>query len=135
MPIPFRAAALALAALSLAGCQTVFDAVGVAVPLSASEARDYNGSYQGYIRPIAVKGPGCPVERGERVIMVGDGVLWYAYSPVVFFTSPVQYDGSIDATSGDTRMQGQVRGNHLEATVTSPNCKPQISMDFIENHS
>ena len=135
MPIPFRAAALCLAALSLAGCQTVFDAVGVAVPLSASESRDYNGSYQGVIRPVSTTGPGCPTERGERVIMVGDGVLWYAYSPIVFFTSPVQYDGSIDATSGDTRMEGQVKGNHLEAMVTSPTCKTQISMDFIENHS
>ncbi len=47
--------------------------------------------------------------------MVGDGVLWYAYSPVTLFTSPVSYDGTIDASSGTAHMTGRVRGNHLEA--------------------
>ena len=89
-----------LAALSLAGCQaasdtttaltrnsfgqTIFDAVGVTVPLSAGQLRIYNGSYQGYIRQVVANGPSCPTEHGEKVIMVGDGVLWYAYSPVIY---------------------------------------------------
>ena len=105
------------------------------MPLTAQEARDYNGSYQGTIRQVAAIGPGCPTEHGQKVIMVGDGVLWYAYSPVTLFTSPIQYNGTIDATSGPARMIGQVKGNHLDAMVTSPNCKTQISMDFILNHS
>ena len=135
MPMPFRSALFAAAALSLGGCQTTFDLVGVAVPLSASESRDFNGSYQGSIRQVAATAPGCPTEHGEKVIMVGDGVLWYAYSPVILFTSPVQYDGTIDATSGNARMEGRVQGNHLEATVTSPTCKTSLSMNFILNHS
>ncbi len=138
MPTPFRTAALAAAALSavsLGGCQTTFDLVGVAQPLSARESRDYNGSYQGDIRQVSATAPGCPKEHGEKVIMVGDGVLWYAYSPVILFTSPVEYDGKIDATSGNARMEGQVTGNHLNATVTSPTCKTTLSLDFILNHS
>ena len=139
MPMPFRLAVVALAAVSLCGCQesvsqTVFDAVGVTVPLTAGEARVYNGSYQGYIRRVVAKGPGCPNEPGERVIMVGDGVLWYAYSPVTFFTSPVQYDGKIDATSGDTHMVGQITGDQLHATVTSPMCETRINMHYVYNH-
>ena len=134
MPMPFRLAVFALAALPLCGCQTVFDAVGVTVPLSAGETRVYNGSYQGTIRRVSATAPGCPREPGERVIMVGDGVLWYAYSPVTFFTSPVQYDGTIDAASGDATMKGRIKGDHLEATVKSPHCESRISMDYIENH-
>ncbi len=63
------------------GCQTAFDLVGVATPLTAGESRQYNGSYQGRVRQISATGPGCPTENAERVIMVGDGVLWYAYTP------------------------------------------------------
>ncbi len=134
MPLPHRLAALALAALPLGGCQTVFDQVGVTVPLTAGEMRVYNGSYQGTIRQVAANGPGCPTEHGERVIMVGDGVLWYAYSPVIYFTSPVQYDGTIDATSGTAHMIGRVKGDRLEATVTSPTCETKLSMHYIYNH-
>ena len=128
-------AVLTATALLLGGCQTVFDAVGVAVPLTASEARAYNGSYQGQITQVSATGPGCPTEHGERVIMVGDGVLWYAYNPVTLFSSPVAYDGTIDAVSGDSHMTGQVVGDHLEATVKSPACQTQISMNYVFNHS
>ena len=150
MPKPSHAALALLAALSLAGCQTasdvttaatrnpvgqtVFDAVGVTLPLSAGRLHVYNGSYQGYIRQVAANGPGCPSERGEKVIMVGDGVLWYAYSPVIYFTSPVQFDGTIDATSGTAHMTGQVVGDHLGAMVKTPTCETRISMDYIGNH-
>ena len=132
---PFCTAIFAATALLLGGCQTTFDLVGVTVPLSARETRDYNGSYQGDIHQVIATGPGCPTENAERVIMVGDGVLWYAYTPVTLFESPVSYDGRIDATSGTSHMTGQVVGNHLQATVKSPNCETQLSMDYIYNHS
>ncbi len=135
MAKPLHAAILAAAALSLGGCQTVFDTVGVAVPLSASETRSYNGSYQGTITQVVASGAGCPTERGERVIMVGDGVLWYAYTPVTLFESPVNYDGTIDAVSGTSHMTGRVVGDHLDAMVKSPNCETKLSMDYIYNHS
>ncbi len=135
MAKPFCIAVSAAAALLLGGCQTTFDLVGVAVPLSASESRAYNGSYQGKITQVAATGPGCPTEHGERVIMVGDGVLWYAYTPVTFFESPVNYDGTIDAVSGTSHMTGRVVGNHLHATVKSPTCETDLSMDYIYNHS
>ncbi len=137
MGLPFRTAlttaAPLAAALLLGGCQTVFDAVGVTVPLSAGEMRVYDGSYQGRVRQVAA-GPGCPTEDGERVLMVGDGVLWYAYSPVTFFASPVRYDGVIEADSGDTHMTGAITGNHLEATVKSASCETKLSMNYIFNH-
>jgi hypothetical protein len=131
---PIHAAVFA-AALLLCGCQTAFNAVGVAVPLSASESRKYDGSYQGYVTPVSATGPGCPVEKGEKVLMVGDGVLWYAYNPTTLFSSAIAYDGSINATSGTATMTGKVVGNHLEATVTSPQCQTQISMNYLYNHS
>ena len=155
MPKPNHAAfavfaVLSIPALALGGCQTasdtttaatrssfgqtVFDLVGVTVPLTAGELRDYNGSYQGTVRQVVAKGPSCPTEHGERVIMVGDGVLWYAYSPVTYFTAPVQYDGTIEATSGAARMSGRVVGNHLGATVTTPECETRLNMDIILNH-
>ena len=130
----FRPAVAVFAMLLLGGCQTVFDAVGVAVPLSAQETRVFNGSYQGYVHQVSATGPGCPTEDAERVIMVGDGVLWYAYTPVTFFTTPINYDGTLDAMSGNTHMVGRVTGNHLEATVQSPTCKTRLSMDYVYNH-
>lgn len=133
MPMLRHLAALT-ALISLGGCQTSFDLVGVAVALSAGESRVYNGSYQGDITQVKANGPGCPREHGEKVIMVGDGVLWYAYSPVTFFTSPIGYDGRINALSGNTRMTGRVVGNHLDAVVKSPTCETRLSMDYILNH-
>lgn len=130
-----RTTAILVAATLLAGCQTTSDLVGVTVPLSAGEARAFNGSYQGDITQVSATGPGCPTEHGERVIMVGDGVLWYAYNPVTLFTSPVNYDGTIDAVSGVSHMTGRVVGDHLDATVKSPTCETQLSMDYIYNHS
>ncbi len=133
MALPFRTC-LAATILLLGGCQTVFDAVGVAVPLTASESRNYNGSYQGRVRQL-VSGPGCPTEDAERVVMVGDGVLWYAYSPVTLFASAIRYDGTIDDVSGNTHLTGRVEGDHLIAMVESPLCKTQLSMHFILNRS
>ena len=130
-----RHALFTATALLLGGCQTVFDAVGVAVPLTAGESRAFNGSYQGTITQVSATGPGCPTEHGERVIMVGDGVLWYAYNPITLFTSPVNYDGTIDAVSGNAHMIGRVVGDHLEATVKSPDCETRLSMNYIYNHS
>lgn len=134
MPVPRIARLAPFAALLLGGCQTTFDLVGVTVPLTAREMQVYNGSYQGRIQQVAANGPGCPTEHGERVIMVGDGVLWYAYSPVTYFTSPIRYDGTIDATSGATRMTGRIKGDHLEATVKSAMCETKLSMNYVYNH-
>ncbi len=119
---------------ALGGCQTVFDAVGVAVPLKAGEERVYNGSYQGTVTQVAARGPGCPREHGERVIMVGDGVLWYAYTPVTLFESPVSYDGGIEADSGTAHMTGRVTGDHLAATVKTPQCETRLSMHYVYDH-
>ncbi len=131
--VPSRVALLALCAM-LGGCQTLFDAVGVTVPLKAGQDRVYNGSYQGRITQVAANGPGCPREGGERVIMVGDGVLWYAYTPATLFESPVAYDGRIEADSGAAHMVGRVTGNHLVATVKTPQCETRLSMYYVYNH-
>lgn len=125
----------AASALLLGGCQTVFDLVGVEQPLTAQEAVNYNGNYQGSIRQTADIPSGCPAEHGEKVIMVGDGVLWYAYSPTQFFTAPIRYDGAIAAESGTAVFAGQITGNHLAATIKSPTCQTSLSMDYIYNHS
>lgn len=130
-----KALAAAVITMSLGGCQTAFDLVGVAVPLPASETERYDGSYQGRVTQVSATGPGCPTEQAERVIMVGDGVLWYAYTPVVLFASPVLYDGTIDANLGTAHMTGKVSGNHLEALIETPTCKTQLSMDYMLNHS
>ena len=132
---PCRLATLAATALLLAGCQTTFDLVGVAVPLSASQTRVYDGSYQGTITPVSITGAGCPREHGERVLFLGDGVLWYAYDPTTLFAAPVNSDGRIQSTEGGATLAGKITGNHLQATVTSPACTSRISMDFIYDHS
>ncbi len=137
---PCRLAALAATALLLAGCQTTFDLVGVAVPLSASQSRVYDGSYQGTITPVfstpvSSTGMACPREHGERVLFLGDGVLWYAYDPTTLFAAPVNSDGRIQSTEGNATLAGKITGNHLQAMVTSPACSSRISMDFIYDHS
>jgi hypothetical protein len=119
----------------LGGCQTAFDLVGVEQPLSAGEARNFNGSYQGDIVQVAQSGAGCPTEHGEKVIMVGDGVLWYAYTPTASFTASVNYDGTIKANSGATTFTGKIVDNHLNATIQSPTCQTKLSMNFVYNHS
>jgi hypothetical protein len=131
----FPIAILAATTLLLGGCQAVFDLVGVEKPLSALEARNFDGSYQGDISQIAQGGTGCSSENGEKVIMVGDGVLWYAYSPTQLFTAPVRFDGTISAISGVTTLAGRISGNHLAMTIQSPTCQTSISMNFIYNHS
>ena len=131
----FPSVMLAATALLLGGCQTVFDLVGVEQPLSALEARNFDGSYQGNISQTAQAAPGCPLEHGEKVIMVGDGVLWYAYAPNALFTAPVRYDGSINGTSGPVTLVGKIDGNHLAATLQSAGCQTALSMDYIGNHS
>ena len=130
-----RRTILALAALPVAGCQTTFDLVGVETPLSAQESRNFDGSYQGDIQQTAHNGPGCPIESGERVIMVGDGVLWYAYTPSTLFTVPIRYDGTLSGKSGDAVLDGRILGNHLEMTIQSPSCETALSMQYIYNHS
>lgn len=131
----FPTAMLTITTLLLGGCQTTFDLVGVEKPLSALEARNFDGSYQGTISQVAQASPGCPIEQGEKVVMVGDGVLWFAYSPTQLFTAPVRYDGSIAAASGAATMAGKIDGNHLAMTIQSPTCQTALSMDYIYNHS
>ncbi len=127
--------AVALGAVALGGCQTTFDLVGVATPLSAGEAHRFDGSYQGVIQQVSRTGPNCPASEGERVVMIGDGVLWYAYSPTTLFTLPVGYDGSIDGRSGDTAMLGKIDGDHMALTIKSATCQTRLSMDYIYDHS
>ncbi len=134
MAKPLCALALGATALLLCGCETAFNLVGVTVPLSASESHNYNGSYQGSIRQAAANGPACPKETGEKVIQIGDNTLWYAYSPAVFFTPLVSYDGTVNASSGDTVLAGKIIGNHLAMVIKSPACQTRISMNYIYNH-
>ena len=126
---------LTLAMSALGGCQTTFGLVGVAVPLSAGESHRFDGSYQGRIDQVSHTGPDCPASEGERVVMVGDGVLWYAYSSSTLFTLPVAYDGVVDGRTGDTTLSGTITGNHMALTVKSPACQSRLSMDYIYNHS
>jgi len=123
------------AALLLGGCQTIFDLVGVEQPLTALEARNFNGSYQGSITQTEQAPPGCPLEHGEKVIMIGDGVLWYAYSPTTLFTAAVSTDGNVNATSDGVTLTGKIDGDHLAATIQSPSCQTTLSMNYIFNHS
>ncbi len=134
-PATVRNAVFAASALLLCGCQTVYNLVGVTIPLSAGESRHYDGSYQGMIRQASTTGPACPRESGEKVLLVGDGFLWYAYSPDTFFTPPVRYDGTINATSGNTVLSGKIVGDHLNMSIRSPTCRTQISMHYIYIHS
>lgn len=127
--------AMALSAVALGGCETTFDLVGVATPLSAGAAHRFDGSYQGKINLVSHTGLGCPASEGERVVMIGDGVLWYAYSPSTLFALPVGYDGSIDGRAGDTAMVGKIDGNHMTASIKSATCQARMSMDYIYNHS
>jgi hypothetical protein len=133
--IPLKSLVFAASALLLCGCQTTFDLVGVAIPLSAGESRHYDGSYQGEIRQASTNGPTCPRENGEKVIMVGDGFLWYAYSPDAFFTPPVNYDGTINARAGNAVLTGKIDGDHLRMLIKSPTCQTNISMNYIYIHS
>jgi hypothetical protein len=131
--VPFRPALLA-AALTLPGCHTIHDLVGVDPNPVASEIHKYDGSYQGPIRQIVARSRTCPAEHGERVLMIGDGTLWYAYTPDIVFTSPVTRDGTIIGQAGTTALTGKIIGNHLVARIKNPDCETSISAYFVYNH-
>ncbi len=126
--------ALVAAALALPGCQTVYNLVGVDPNPVASEVHRYDGSYQGFITQVAARSAMCPTEHGERVLMIGDGTLWYAYSPDIVFTAPVQYDGTVRGTAGTTHLIGKINGNHFDASIKGPDCETQMSADYVYNH-
>ena len=126
--------ALIAAALALPGCQTIHDLVGVDSNPVASEVHRYDGSYQGYVTQVAARSAMCPAEHGERVLMVGDGTLWYAYTPDIVFTAPVNYDGTVRGTAGATDLVGKIDGNHLDASVKGLDCETHLSADYVYNH-
>jgi len=149
-PSPAPPACILVAVLLLGGCQTTFDLVGVAIPLSTEESHHYDGSYQGTVELVTDADPTCRAGEPERVVMVGDGVLWYAYGPATLFSLPIAYDGTLGGKSGDATLTGRITGNHLEAVIKSPSgiigkrlavaiksppCEAVLSMDYIYNHS
>ncbi len=125
---------LIAAALALSGCQTVNDLMGVDPNPLASEIHQYDGSYQGFITQVAARSAMCPAEHGERVLMIGDGTLWYAYTPDIVFTAPVEYDGTVRGTAGATNLVGKIDGNHFDARIKGPDCETQMSADYVYNH-
>jgi hypothetical protein len=119
------------AAFLLGGCALV--SPGDSVPPASVSGR-FDGSYQGGSRLVSALAPGCPAGH-EGVVEIGDGILTYAYTPAVMFSTHVLPDGRLEGNAGPVVLLGRIAGNHLAMTITSPQCRTDYSADYVWNHS
>jgi hypothetical protein len=93
----------------------------------------YDGSYQGKTQLVSASGV-CPEPR-YGVVMIGDNVLTYAYTPQQVFTVPVLPDGTLHGVAGEVMLDGKIDSDHLDMTITSPTCTSQYATHFYLDHS
>ena len=93
----------------------------------------YDGSYKGPAR-LVQGGPTCPAPR-YGVIMIGDNVLTYAYTPNQIFQVPVGADGSLHGVAGSTTLDGRIVRNRLTMTIKGPDCTTDYRARYTLNHS
>ncbi len=120
--------------VSISGCiaalglPLLLGACGEQLPADATDRVD--GSYKG--RPVSVvaRSSNCPgTDRGR--IEVGDGTLYFAYTPETIFIAPIQQDGRMHVQAGRSVLDGTVKDGWLRMVITTPVCETHYDMHFV----
>jgi len=125
-----RAALLLLAGLAACSSGRPIPRVSRAAPVLPPATID--GRYRGIARLIRADTPGCP-RSGPRVITVANGTLTLQYrgTPRTSYdlSATVSPDGAIHGSDGRGVIDGQISGNHMDLTVTSPICDLRYALN------
>ena len=125
-----RAALLLLAGLAACSSGRPPPTAQRAAPVMPPAAID--GRYQGIARLIRADTPGCP-RSGPRVITVANGMLTLQYrgTPRTSYelSATVSSSGAIHGSDGRGAIDGQISGNHMDLTVTSPICDVRYALN------
>ena len=103
-------------------------------PAPPAFPQHWDGSYQGRSVLVRATSPACPVSR-RGVIQIGDSTIFFPYQPDLIFTTAIRSDGSMHGVAGQTHLDGQIVGDRLTMTISSPTCETQYRARYIWNHS
>lgn len=81
-----------------------------------------DGFYTGGARLVSAEGRGCP-RSGHREVQIFDHILTLNPRATVPVTANVTADGSVSGGDGRTVVSGQLDGDKLDLTVSSPGCE------------
>jgi len=91
-----------------------------------------DGRYRGIARLIRADTPGCP-RSGPQMITVANGMLTLQYrgTPRTSYdlSATVSSDGLIHGSDGRGAIDGQISGDHMDLTVTSPICDLRYALN------
>ncbi len=94
-----------------------------------------DGRYRGTARLIRAERPGCP-RSGARVLQItGNSItLPYTVQPrqIGQLTAEIQPDGMFQASDGVGSLNGTLRGDQLEITISSAMCENHWSLTRVE---
>ena len=93
----------------------------------------FDGNYKGHAWLVSASGA-CPNGR-HGVLLIGDNVLTYAYTPLIVFQVPVGPDGLLHGVAGEATLDGRIEGERLAMTIATATCTTQFDADFVLNHS
>ncbi len=127
-----RAALLLLVGLAACNSSRPIPPAHRAEPVTPPAAID--GRYIGIARLIRADTPGCP-RSGPRVITVANGTLTLQYrgTPRTSYdlSATVSPDGAIHGSDGRGTIDGQISGDHMDLTVTSPICDLRYALNRV----
>ncbi len=89
-----------------------------------------DGQYRGIARLVAARRAGCP-RSGNRTVTVAGNALSLNYwgatvaYPLAAIVAP---DGSIHASDGRGRIDGQITAGHMDLTVASDYCEVRYAL-------
>jgi hypothetical protein len=120
----------------LVGGLAILSACGGAPPnpgpvIGPAPAETLDGHYHGIARLTRAAIRGCP-RSGSRVVNVDGNAMSLNYrgaSVSYALTAIVGPDGSIHGSDGHGAIEGQIRGRHMDLTVSSEYCEVRYALD------
>ena len=127
--------ALVLLAICAAGCSRGNSAINNLVvsrspEIPADMIDKVDGIYKGEVRQVAVRSATCPTLQWGTV-EIGDGTLYFAFTPSTIFITPVQPDGSIRTVLSDASLEGHIVNGRLEFAVKNPVCESRYYLRWV----
>jgi len=92
-----------------------------------------DGNYIGMVELVSGTGE-CPNDR-YSVLVVGDNMVTYAFSPSDVFMMPLAADGSFHANNGGYALDGAIAGDTLTMTVAGASCTSRFAGHSVLNKS